>query len=961
MDTEFYRLNRSHQKIGKYIFRVLLNIFLWSSISVYSSIFQDSITLDSSIRHGKLSNGLSYYIKPIKDGTSEMEVRLLIKAGSALVDQDQYDLQHVLEHVAFKGGKNMTMAKANSLGFELGEISGNTSYDFTQYNFTSIESTKKLDIAFQLFQDIIWGLDLRDEYIDSERSVIINEISNRGRFSGSSLMNSLESSMIGRKPEQPTDIIEYINSFPPGPLIRYYEDWYRPDLMAIVAIGDIENVDDIENRIIKRFSKGKWVRDPRPPVKDYKNYRNLPPQFIMKENPYLPMDSKDRAVYLRLYMRQKKVKLENELESLRNEQKRELLLKMLRGRFMENQKSYVSGYNVIPEFLLPSSLGLALHVTIEEGSEKQILLKTVRILKQLQMYGFNKEEFVASKKMYLRSLSNRDVKRVSYWVDGIRDHFVYGEVLPSNKKMLLKGMMADLTLAEMNQFMDEYIKIREEEMDIIVLSPPDHRVLSYSEKTIRGWISEVESLPVRPYHKPNIAVELIDREKIGNLNESSFEKKFPSIPETSEYLLGNGIRVVLNPIDSILIKDPKQLNRISFHGFSPIGIDCYPLTDYFSAMNSTNIIINSGIGSLDKFELQRYITNKGFDGSVAPYIEYKEVGIRGSASIKDLELALQLVYLYFTKPIKNSMAFEDWKLQATSRHALSDINYDDFLTTIKSKLGDRTFLPRGSMAMEGTKHTDIDRAFEIYQELFGNTDAFTFVFSGNFPKDNLLLLCRKYLGNLPIGENQIKCGALDSQKHKAFSKPHTVTMPATAYTPEVQVQLVYSTELHGNNNWKEEIKLQLMQRLMNFSMMQKMRFNSMDGGVYNIGVGYNIETFRSNKEIIIRFSCSPDNEERLVKEVKQIVESFKIDLVDIDLFEEEIRNMTYNREAAESSRANNLNKIYRYYRFGTPWISLEQELIYINSLSIEDIRKTAQKYLLGKPFEFKMLPFKSVK
>lgn len=946
----------NNQILKHSILIVFINIFLWSTFPLYSSTYRDTVALDPSIRQGVLPNGLTYYIKPTRDSSSKIDIRLVVKAGTALLDPDQYELQHVLEHVAFKAGKHMTMAKANSLGFKLGQINGSTSFDFTKYCLKFINTKTKRDIAFQLLQDIIWNLELKEEYIDSERSIIINELALRGRFRASSILNGLENSMIGRTPKLPRDIVKHIKTFPYEPLIRYYNDWYRPDLMALVVVGDIKDMDKMEREINEKFSRDKPVKNPRPAITDYSNYRSLPPQFIRQEHPYLTKDSRKKTVYFRLYMRQKEEWEENGIEALKNEQQRQLLVNMLGDRLKEKQESYNTNFNAFPKFRLPSTLDLQLNITIEDGSEKEILLKTMQTLRQLQTDGFSTEEFIESKKKYLVSLSKTDTTTVSYWTDNIRDHFVYGKVLPQNKKALLKEMMTNLNLEEYNRFIKDYLKTSSDDIDIIILAPPGHRMLSYSEKTIRDWIAEVNTLPVAPYNKPKVPSNLINPVTINNLKESTVQRKAFPLPETTEYLLGNGVRVVLNSFDSTSIQSAKQRHRLSFHGFTNKGIGCYSPEDYFSALNSVDIVKNSGIGDLNKFELKRFFTHKGFNGQITPYINYEEAGIRGSVSLKDLEIALQLVYLYFTMPNKDSQAFEDWKLNASSSYALYKINQKDFKTTIKSVLRDSLFIPKGSKFLEGVSKTDMERAYKIYKEIYGSAEDFTFIFTGDFPNDKVLSLCRKYLGNLPAGQNLPKCQKPITSKQYSLPKPRSMTIPSTEYMQEVKVQLVYTSKLDAKDlDWKEEAKSRLLHRLMKFSIMQEMRYNSKEGGTYTIGVGLNLERPRLFNEVFIRFGCSPDNLDRLIMEAKRFVTSFKNSTVDVGLLKEYIKGYVLSLEKEKNSRKHISDKIYDYYKFGRPWHGINEEQEYIKSISPLDIKNTAQKLLREKPFEFKLI------
>lgn len=934
---------------------ILIHTFLWCSIPAYASDYTDTLSLDPGIRHGVLPNGLTYYIKDVKNGSSEIDMRLVVKAGSAILDSDQYELQHFMEHVAFKAGKNMTMGKAHDLAFKLGEINGNTSYNFVQYYTKSTYTPEKRDITFQLFQDIIWNLNLKEEYIDSERSVIIDEMILRGRFRANSIMNGLESSMIGRNPERPKDILAYINSFPYEPLIRYYKDWYRPELMAILVVGDIDDVDEMEKEIKMKFSGDKPIKNPRSAIIDYSNYRNLPPQFMSQEHPYLFENSKNRTAYLRLNLRQRKERNENGLEILKNEQQRNLLIDLFDIRLTENQDAYNANFNVKSKFIHPPELGLQLNFTIEGSSEKEVLTKTMQTLRQLCTYGFKKEEFIKGKEKLISHLSKIDTTEVSYWANNILVHFVNDITLPQNRKLLLNEIVDNLTFEEFHRFTLAYLKTNPDDIDIIALAPPKHRMLSYSEKTIRDWIEEVNELPLAPYNKPKIPEELIKPSTLANLQESTIQKIAFPLPNTKEYILGNGLKVVLNTLDTIY-NQTNQQNPIKFHAFTPVGVRCYAPEDYFSALNAAEIIKNSGVGGLNKFELKRYLNSKDFKGSVLPYIDYDESGIRGVTSLEDLETALQLIYLYFTSPNKDILAFEDWKLKANSFYALESINENDFRTRIRTILGDYTFLPEGTKALEGVSKTDMDRALAIFNEIYGNAEDFTFIFTGSFSENKVLALSQKYLGNLPVKPVQKPCNHLTT-KHNRLPKPQKITIPSTEYMQEAKVQLKYISSLTSKDlNWKEEAKLQLLQYLMNFSIMQEMRFKSEEEGSYNISIWINRDKSRLFNEVSLQFTSNPEYADMLIKKSKQFITTFKKNPIDAKLLNEYKNELVrfLELEKSEKHSSSISEKIYNYYKHGRPWYSIEEKQVYINSISEEDLRSVTQKLLNVNPFQFKM-------
>src|SRR5690606_16178309 len=216
----------------------------------------------------------------------------------------------------------------------------------------------------------------------------------------------------------------------------------------------------------------------------------------------------------------------------------------------------------------------------------------------------------------------------------------------------------------------------------------------------------------------------------------------------NEILLKNGVKVILK---SYKPSSGRKKERIMLHGYRTEGASNFPNEDYFNAINAPSIIKNTGVGNKNKFEINRLLAGTSFQQGIQPYVDYYESGIRGDALSKDFEKMLQLVYLYFSNPRKDSIAFHDWKKNELTSYLQPRYGLirEDFNVKIREMLGDSTRIPRGTVRMEGISETEMHRAYEIYNILFGNAKGFTFIISGNFSLDKVIPLAQKYLGNLP--------------------------------------------------------------------------------------------------------------------------------------------------------------------------------------------------------------------
>jgi len=251
----------------------------------------------------------------------------------------------------------------------------------------------------------------------------------------------------------------------------------------------------------------------------------------------------------------------------------------------------------------------------------------------------------------------------------------------------------------------------------------------------------------------------------------------------------------------------------------------------------------------------------------------------------------------------------------------------------------------------------LDRALEIYETIYGNAENFTFIFTGDFSEKEVLSLCRKYLGNLPVVEAQKNCATKKVSKKHSLPKPRKIFMQSTEHMQEVMVQLGYISGIDASTPaWKKEAKLKLLQSLLNFSILQKMRFNYIkEGGSYDTRVFSN-QSSGLFTEVSIYFGCSPEDADQLIKEVKQCVVDFKNSFVDKELLE---RYKNYEVLSLEKDKANKYSisdKMYDYYKLGKQLHSIEEEQEYIKSISQADIKDMVQRLTKEEPFEFRMVP-----
>src|SRR5690606_22699370 len=432
-------------------------------------------------------------------------------------------------------------------------------------------------------------------------------------------------------------------------------------------------------------------------------------------------------------------------------------LTLLNGRFKEASKTYNTSFSAFGHSAIKAFPAYTIKVTSSRNHAREALQKTIRILHQVRELGFTREEWENAKEEQLTIMKSVDTTMSNYWMQEIKDHFVYETALPTGKKIGLQQWLTKLSLEDFNKLIKQYFSDIVNDIGVIV---PHGQRSMYSEAKVRSWIEEVLDEIPKVYLVPEVPQRLLSTKEVSSLKEVHYSEMEKTAAESiikngrilrkvrplgvRELILNNGIKVVLDTSGT-------RNNKVYIHGFSPKGASSFPEEDYFSAINAPLIIKNTGVGEMDKFELQRFLATPSFWQGVFPYINNQETGITGNADLKDFEKLLQLIYLYFTEPRKDQKAFEDWKLMEKNRYLNAPGNTitNDYEAAMAKFIGDNSGASKGVKRFQGISKTNMARAYKIYKALYGNAGDFTFVVSGNYFEGEVLPLLQKYLGNLP--------------------------------------------------------------------------------------------------------------------------------------------------------------------------------------------------------------------
>jgi zinc protease len=704
---------------------------------------QEELPLDSSVVRDTLPNGMVYYIRKNTRPENRAELRLVINAGSILESNQQQGLAHFCEHMAFNGTanfkKNELIDYLELIGMRFGpDINAYTSFDETVYMLqVPTDSSEILETAFQVLEDWAFGLLFEADEIEKERGVVVEEwrlgrgASARIRdqqfpvlFKGSRYAERLP---IGKK--------AVLDTFRHQTLTNFYRDWYRPDLMAVVAVGDFE-IDYIEQLIRNHFAEYMTETD-KPDRKVYKVPAHEETLFAIASDPEARFSSV--GVYYKLplapqgtigYYRQDLVEyLYNDMfnqrlsEVVKKPEAPFLFANSGKGRFVRGGEVYVLNA-VVKDNLIPAGLGALLQEA-----------------KRVSEYGFTDTELERSKKSTLRSIKQayeeRDKTESDRFAAEYIRNFLEDEPIPGIvlEHELFNKLIPDISIEEINTLADSWIT--DQSRVVMTSYPRKEGIAEVSQNELATILEHSTLASVAPYLDNQLDQPLLQNiPRKGNIVS---EKVTPELGIT-EFQLNNEITVILKPTEF-------QNDEILFTAFSPGGISLVPDSNLVPAKTAVNVIRESGLGEFNNEQLTKALSGKVV--GVFPYIDELSEGFSGRSSVEDLEILFQLIYLYFTETRSDSPAFQSLKNRFEAfyqnRTVSPEAAFQDSITAVLTQHHPR-FMP---WTTRDISQMDLSKSLDIFRQRFADASDFTFIFVGNINPEDLKELSQIYLANLP--------------------------------------------------------------------------------------------------------------------------------------------------------------------------------------------------------------------
>tara|TARA_R110002096_G_scaffold361075_3_gene554150 strand:+ start:44846 stop:47713 length:2868 start_codon:yes stop_codon:yes gene_type:complete len=919
-----------------------------SGLATPSIVTEDALTeaplpIDPDIRVGTLENGLTYYIKQHHKPEQRASLRLVVNAGSVLEDEDQRGLAHFLEHMAFNGTKRFEkMAIVNyleSIGMSFGaDVNAYTSFDETVYMLqVPTDSKETLTKGLDILHEWSHAISLDPVEVEKERGVVIEEW-RLGRGAGERIFDKqfplifqgskyAERLPIGQK--------EILETAPVAALQRFYEEWYRPDLMAVVAVGDFDP-DEMEAMIKERFSTLKN------PAGEARERTAIAVPTHAETLVSIETDPEMTRTSVQIIN-----KMPHRPEVTKGDYRRHIAESLYHG--MLNERFREIGQTPQSPFMFAaSSTGgwarstdqFSLWSMAKQGRVQDVIDVMVTEVERVNQHGFTAPELERAKADVLRSFERSVLEHEktdsSQFASEIIRNFLEQEMMPgaAHELRIVQEALPTYTLDELNHMAREWTS---KENRVVLVSGPAKAKMP-NQEAVLAHVNAAAGKTIEPYKDVVVDGPLMDaKPTAGTITKT---ETVDAIGVTV-WTLSNGARVVIKPTEF-------KNDSISMSGFSPGGHSLVSDADYSSARFASAIVADGGVGKHSKLALTKLLAGKV--ASVRVGIGELEESVNGRAAPADLETMLQLMHLRFTAPRKDINDFAAWKANqqewVRNRKLNPESVFFDEVSAVSAS-NHKRYLPP---TLEMLETVSQDKAFEIYKERFADAGDFTFIFVGNIDEAKFRPLIETYVASLPA------TGQGEKWKDIGVKRPKGVKKIRTKGGTEPK-SFVFLT-MHGDQkwSWEHEDDLDMLGEVLRIRLREVLREDM--GGVYGVFSGGGLSR-RPKQQYGFRigFGCAPANADALRKAVFEVVAEVKKKGASEDIITKikEKRRRSYETDSKENywwSRG-----LQEHYRYGTDPTKLLEIDAVVERVSSKRIQAAAKKFLnTKKMIDAQLLP-----
>ena len=917
----------------KKLFSLLIMMVVITAAKAQQMPQMPPVPLDPAVKTGKLDNGLTYYIRHNEWPEKRCDFYIAQRVGSMQEEDEQRGLAHFLEHMCFNGTTHFPgdalKQYLERIGVKFGEnLNAYTSFDETVYNINNVnvETAGAIDSCLLILHDWSHDLLLEDKEIDKERGVIEEE----WRMRRSAQLRLIEAALptickdskyAGR---MPIGTMEVVKNFPYETLRSYYRKWYRPDLQALVVVGDV-NPDEIEQKLKAMFADiapapaDAAVREEFPVPDNQeplvfigtdKEFPGMVASIMFKDDP-LPREMRGTMAYIAQDF------VQDAISGMLNERLNEIT---------RQADAPFSGASVnFGDYVVAKTKdALSLDVSMKENRYTEGIKAAYRELLRASRGGFTESEYERFKQEYLSQIDAayeaRDKRTNTSFVSAYVRHFVDNVPAAGIEYMhqLMHQILPNLPLSMINSALAE---LPQENRAILIFMPEKEGLVCPTEQEVLSAMKEVDAEDITAFTEEvstdPLVPELKSKVKVKNITDDIYGAKLIT--------LSNGMKIHVKQTDY-------SPNKINFRATSWGGNSLYSNDEYINSSH-INLVRQGGLGNFSAVDLNKKLAGKQAGASAS--VSVRTEGIDGNCVKKDLETMLQLVYLNFTSPRRDDDAFTSHIERTRNALKNQDLNPQTALQDSVISVVYNNDVRAKRLKAEDLDRINYDRLLEMYRERFANAADFEFYLVGDVNADSVAPLLAKYLGALPVKGKKEQYKVIDQRMTKGerecyFTKEQD--------TPNSLNLFLYHAPM--KETLRNDILVDMLQQAMTMLYTETVREDN--GGAYGVPVNAGLSDYP--EEIATAQIVLPTAPEKRIAMTSIVNEGIK-QMMEQGPTEENLAKIKeYMLRSHQEDLKNNgywMNSLVSKTRYDQDFVTGYEECV--QSITVEDIKQVAQQ------------------
>jgi len=924
------------KSLNSFILFIALQIMMLGTAQAQNLDLNQALPFDSTVVKGQLPNGLTYYIKPNAKPAQKVELRLVVAAGSILENENQRGLAHFMEHMEFNGlqhfPKNTLVDFLQKIGVQFGaDLNAYTSWDRTYYFLpVPTDNPGNLDNAFQVLADWAGGALIMTQDVNDERNVILEE--SRANFKNANMRmlykylpawtnNSRYADRL------PIGLDSIVQNADPDRIREFYHDWYRPNLQAMIVVGDI-TVDDAKAMIEKYFG-------------GLKNPANERERIIYEVSPYTEKkamvitDPEANRYEFQLNYPMHKAVEDKTLGDYRNSLIKNIMVSSLNRKLRDLAQTanppyagagggFDRGVTLANEQF---SLGL---VPVDDFTKS--INAAVGVLLQIQKYGFTDTDIETSKKEilagYEKSYNERNTTESARYTDELSRNFTNGESVPGiyNEYLYAKEFLPSITVEDINAAIQKWLPENQNYFAYIT-APANGKIAVPEQDSLLGIVDNAfKQEAAKPEGKVQATSLLTTQPTPGKIVK---ETKDADLGATT-YTLSNGVKVTVKPTDF-------KTDEIILSGMKYGGTGHFGVADKSNTAFLSSIINSMGFGQFTPTALNDFLSGK----TVQVNTGWSETSnsVSGSSSVKDLPTLFQLAYLKLTSPRKDADLFTGFitKMKAQFQSLKENPQYAFQDSLIKVVYNNNPLTPIVIPTENDMDNINMDRILDIYKEQFGYADGLHLFFIGNINVDSLKPLLEQYIASLPV--KGVKPAYKDNGL-RMVSGEKTFKFYKGA-DPKSLIIDIY----HGEQKYSEDadLKAGMLAQAMSIQIIDTIREKMQ--AIYSGGASASfVEKPYPHYVFQAGMPCGPENVDKILAEYSREIAEYKtlgVSATNLDKVKKAMLEQRKDNLKRNNYWISNLQSILFWGHSKKFFLNFEQQ---VNAVSVKDLKASANKF-----------------